>query len=229
MAAYFSIAAMIRILLENGDFSQCLPWCGLLLIGYLVKSVGSAWSTSMSHTATYYTLQDIRKKMLAKLSRVPMGTILDTPSGQYKTTIVDRVEGMEPTLAHLIPEMTANLLVPVAIAVYIFALDWRMGFASLVATVIGMAIMSQSGKTYAVRWEGAVAVGKRMANAIIEYVGGIQVVKAFSQFAVRPDHRAACRTSSVVSRQPFRFGFFHHYCPFHGICGPVSGGFVLCG
>ena len=77
-------------------------------------------------------------------------------------------------------EMTANLLVPVAIAVYIFALDWRMGFASLVTTVIGMAIMSQSGKTYAVRWEGAVAVGKRMANAIIEYVGGIQVVKAFS-------------------------------------------------
>ena len=183
MAAYFSIAAMIRILLENGDFSQCLPWCGLLLIGYLVKSVGSAWSTSMSHTATYYTLRDIRKKMLAKLSRVPMGTILDTPSGQYKTTIVDRVEGMEPTLAHLIPEMTANLLVPVAIAVYIFALDWRMGFASLVTTVIGMAIMSQSGKTYAVRWEGAVAVGKRMANAIIEYVGGIQVVKAFSQSA----------------------------------------------
>lgn len=121
--------------------------------------------------------------MLAKLSRVPMGTILDTPSGQYKTTIVDRVEGMEPTLAHLIPEMTANLLVPVAIAVYIFALDWRMGFASLVTTVIGMAIMSQSGKTYAVRWEGAVAVGKRMANAIIEYVGGIQVVKAFSQSA----------------------------------------------
>lgn len=51
-----------------------------------------------------------------------MGTILDTPSGQYKTTIVDRVEGMEPTLAHLIPEMTANLLVPVAIAVYI--LHW---------------------------------------------------------------------------------------------------------
>ena len=31
MLAYFSIAAMIRILLENGDFSQCLPWCGFLL------------------------------------------------------------------------------------------------------------------------------------------------------------------------------------------------------
>lgn len=96
---------------------------------------------------TYNTLRDMRKNMLAKLSRLPMGTILDTPSGQYKTTIVDRVEGMEPTLAHLIPEMTANVLVPLAIAVYIFVLDWRMGLVFLAATVIGMVVATQSGKS----------------------------------------------------------------------------------
>ena len=50
-------------------------------------------------------------------------------------------------------------------------------------TVIGFAVASQSGKTYAARWQGAVEVGRRMANAIVEYVGGIQVVKAFSQSA----------------------------------------------
>ena len=96
---------------------------------------------------TYNTLRDMRKNMLAKLSRLPMGTILDTPSGQYKTTIVDRVEGMEPTLAHLIPEMTANVLVPLAIAVYIFVLDWRMWLVFLAATVIGMVVATQSGKS----------------------------------------------------------------------------------
>ena len=52
-----------------------------------------------SHTAAYYTLRDIRGRLTGKLARVPMGTILDTPSGQYKTTIVDRVEGMESTFA----------------------------------------------------------------------------------------------------------------------------------
>ena len=60
------------------------------------------------------------ENITAKLARVPMGTILDTPSGQYKTTIVDRVEGMESTFAHLIPEMTANVLVPLVIVVYLF-------------------------------------------------------------------------------------------------------------
>ncbi|MBS1421854.1 MAG: ABC transporter ATP-binding protein [Lachnospira sp.] len=183
MLSYFSIAQIIRLLLEEQSMSLCWKWCIALAGGYLVKSVCSSMSTALSHTATYHTLRDIRKKMLSKLSRLPMGMIVDTPSGQYKTTIVDRVEGMEPTLAHLIPEMTANVLVPAAIAVYIFILDWRMGIASLLTTIVGMAFMSQSGKTYAVRWEGAVAVGKRMANAIVEYIGGIQVVKAFSQSA----------------------------------------------
>lgn len=183
MAAYFAIAAMIGLLLEGGGLEECLPWCGIMLASYAGKSLFSTWSTSMSHTATYHTLRELRKRLLSKLSRVPMGMILDTPSGQYKTTIVDRVEGMEPTLAHLIPEMTSNLFVPLAIIVYIFVLDWRMGLASLVTTVIGFAVAAQSGKTYAARWEGAVETGRRMANAIVEYVGGIQVVKAFSQSA----------------------------------------------
>ncbi len=183
MGAYFCVAAMIRLLLAGGGMKECLPWCGLMLAGYLGKSLFSTWSTAMSHTATYHTLRELRKELLSKLSRVPMGTILDTPSGQYKTTIVDRVEGMETTLAHLIPEMTSNVLVPVGIAVYIFVLDWRMGFASLVTTVVGLIVASQSGKTYAARWQGAVETGQRMANAIVEYVGGIQVVKAFSQSA----------------------------------------------
>lgn len=183
MTAYLCVAVMIRLLLAGGGFRECLPWCGVMLAGYGGKALFSSGSTAMSHHATYHTLRDLRGRLLEKLSQMPMGTILETSSGQYKTTIVDRVEGMEPTLAHLIPEMTSNLLVPLAIAVYIFALDWRMGLASLVTTVLGLFIVAQSGKSYAIRWKGAVETGRRMSDAIVEYVGGIEVVKAFSQSA----------------------------------------------
>ena len=94
------------------DFSSYMTACIVALCGYLGKVVFANLSTVISHTATYYTLRDLRENITAKLARVPMGTILDTPSGQYKMTIVDRVEGMESTFAHLIPEMTANVLVP---------------------------------------------------------------------------------------------------------------------
>ena len=102
---------------------------------------------------------------------------------QGKTIIVDRVEGMEPTFAHLIPEMTANVLVPLVIVVYLFVMDWRMALLSLVTLVVGLAVMSAGMKNYPVKWEGAVKAGKQMANAIVEYIGGIEVVKAFSQSA----------------------------------------------
>ena len=184
MVPYFCVAHIVTMMLSGEqNFSRYVTAGIIALCGYFGKVLFSCLSTTISHTTTYYTLRDLRENITAKLARVPMGTILDTPSGQYKTTIVDRVEGMESTFAHLIPEMTANVLVPLVIAVYLFLLDWRMALLSLVTLVVGLAVMSAGMKNYPVKWEGAVKAGKQMANAIVEYIGGIEVVKAFSQSA----------------------------------------------
>ena len=184
MVPYFCVAHIVTLMLSGDqNFSHYTAACVIALCGYLGKVIFSNLSTTISHTATYYTLRDLRENITEKLARVPMGTILDTTSGQYKTTIVDRVEGMEPTFAHLIPEMTANVLVPLVIIVYLFVMDWRMALLSLVTLVVGLAVMSAGMKNYPVKWEGAVKAGKQMANAIVEYIGGIEVVKAFSQSA----------------------------------------------
>ena len=184
MVPYFCVAHIVTLMLSGEqDFSSYMTACIVALCGYLGKVVFANLSTVISHTATYYTLRDLRENITEKLARVPMGTILDTPSGQYKTTIVDRVEGMEPTFAHLIPEMTANVLVPIVIVVYLLILDWRMALLSLVTLVVGLVVMSAGMKNYPVKWEGAVKAGKQMTDAIVEYIGGIEVVKAFSQSA----------------------------------------------
>ena len=184
MVPYFCVAHIVTMMLSGEqNFSRYVTAGIIALCGYFGKVLFSCLSTTISHTATYYTLRDLRENTTAKLARVPMGTILDTPSGQYKTTIVDRVEGMESTFAHLLPEMTANVLVPLVIVVYLFVMDWRMALLSLVTLVVGLAVMSAGMKNYPVKWEGAVKAGKLMANAIVEYIGGIEVVKAFSQSA----------------------------------------------
>ena len=184
MVPYFCVAHIVTLMLSGEqDFSSYMTACIVTLCGYLGKVVFANLSTVISHTATYYTLRDLRENITEKLARVPMGTILDTPSGQYKTTIVDRVEGMEPTFAHLLPEMTANVLVPIVIVVYLLILDWRMALLSLVTLVVGLVVMSAGMKNYPVKWEGAVKAGKQMTDAIVEYIGGIEVVKEFSQSA----------------------------------------------
>lgn len=128
-------------------------------------------------------MAEIRSRLVAKLARMPMGTLLSTPSGYYKDVIVDRVESIEIPLAHLLPEMTASILTPLLILIYLFALDWRMALVSLVTLPIGLMLMSGAMNGYAAKYAGSVETSNKMTNAIVEYMGGIEVIKAFSQSA----------------------------------------------
>ena len=184
MIPYFCVINIIsKLFAGEKSFLPYLAVCGIALAGYLGKVLFSNLSTVISHNAAYKTLRDLRERVVNKLTKVPMGTILDTPSGYYKSIIVDRIESMEVPFAHLLPEMTANILVPLFIIVYLFVLDWRMALFSLVTLFIGLIIMSFGMRNYAEKGAGALAASKKMSDAVVEYIGGIEVVKTFSQSA----------------------------------------------
>lgn len=179
---YFAGAKIIVALMSgNRDIRYFGGLCAIALLAYILKIIFANVSTTISHSATYKTLKSIRMKMIAKLSRMPMGTLLDTPSGEMKDTIVDRVEGLETTLAHLIPEMTANLLIPLCLLVYLFVLDWRMALLTLAVFPFGMCFVAIMGKTYPAKYRESVRINKHMNDTVVEYVNGIEVIKTFNQ------------------------------------------------
>lgn len=172
---------IVELIGGNKNIDYYTKLCIIALAAYVVKVVFSTISTSISHNATYKTLRSIRLKMISKLSKMPMGTLLETPSGRMKDTIVDRVEGLETTLAHLIPELTANLLIPICLLIYLFVLDWRMALVTLIVFPFGMCFISAMGKTYPAKYKQSVSINKRMNDTVVEYVNGIEVIKAFNQ------------------------------------------------
>lgn len=180
---YAAAQILIGLIGTERNFSFYIFWGIIAVVGYLAKSTFAILSTSISHTATFLALRDIRKQIVDKFFRMPMGTLLNTPSGQLKDTLVDRVEGLETTLAHLLPEMSANVLVPVFIVIYLFVLDWRMALISLITIPVGMAFMATILKTYPQQYEGSIKINQQMNNAVVEYVNGIEVIKAFNQSA----------------------------------------------
>lgn len=182
MIPYFA-AAQILIGLIQGERNRgfYLTWCMAALAGYLLRAILYALALSMSHRATFSILKNIRERLLAKLPKMPLGTVVDNSSGQLKQIIVDQVESMERPLAHLLPEMTSNLLVPICIFIYLFVLDWRMALLSLVSIPVGMTFMMAVMKDYGKQYEGSVKVTQAMNSTIVEYIGGIEVIKAFNQ------------------------------------------------
>ena len=102
------------------------------LARYAARTLLYNMALSMSHKATFSILKNIRKKILEKLPKLPLGTVMDMSSGKMKQIIVDQVDGMETTLAHLFPELTANIAGSLFIVVCLFVLDWRMALLSIV-------------------------------------------------------------------------------------------------
>lgn len=181
---YYAAGRMVVGVLDGlNDLSFYVGWCSFAALCYLAYLLFHYASTGLSHVATFKTISRIRRLLAAKLTRVPLGYVLDTPSGTLKTVMVEKVDGIETPLAHAVPEMTSNLLVPLAVLGYMFCLDWRLALVSLVTIPVGALAFAQMMRDYE-KWYGrTVTSGNEMSSAAIEYVNGIEVIKAFGRSA----------------------------------------------
>lgn len=179
---YVFMANIVRGLLEKtADMNYCLMQCLWMALFFVLDRLFHAASTTMSHKATFEVLANIRRKLTKKLARMPLGDVLDESSGTYKNIIVERVDSIETTLAHLIPEFTSNLIIPFVIFAYMLRIDWRLALLSLVTVPVGalffMLMMRGSGESY----QNTVVKTKALNDTAVEYIGGIEVIKAFGK------------------------------------------------
>ena len=182
---YLAVSRLIiRICARDYTLQAIFITALIALAGYLGQLYLSTLSTIRYHRAAFTVLRNIRMQLTAKLSRVPMGFILDTPSGKFKTMLADTVEKLELPLAHIIPELTANLLIPFLMLVYFFYLDWRLALTAFATFPLGLICYMGMMKDYEKRYAKVLTASKNMDAATVEYIGGIEVIKAFNQSTV---------------------------------------------
>ena len=179
---YLGVYQIIRLFLERqASWEGILFWCGVCLAGYAVKVAGYALSTMLAHVSAYTILEGLRLRTADRLMGAPLGEVESRPIGAMKSTIVDRIEDIEPPLAHMIPELSSNILLPLVVVIVMFLIDWRMGLALLVTIPVALIPMAFGMKSYNKNYAAYMEANAHVNSVIVEYVEGIQVVKAFSQ------------------------------------------------
>ena len=147
---YVSAAKIISGMISgNREWSYYLVFVIAAFAGFALKSLLYAKGLSVSHKATFALLGEIRKQIFAKLPRMPLGTIIDTSSGKLKQIIVDEVEHMERPIAHMIPELTSNIIGAIAVWIYMMTVDWRMGLICLISVPVGLLFFGFIAASYA--------------------------------------------------------------------------------
>ena len=179
---YLGVYQIIRLFLERqADWDGILFWCGVCLAGYAVKVAGYALSTMLAHVSAYTILEGLRLQAADRLMGAPLGEVESRPIGAMKSTIVDRIEDIEPPLAHMIPELSSNILLPLVVVVAMFSIDWRMGLALLATIPFALIPMAFGMRSYNKNYAAYMEANAHVNSIIVEYVEGIQVVKTFSQ------------------------------------------------
>ncbi|MEE6137786.1 ABC transporter ATP-binding protein/permease [Mycobacterium sp. 050128] len=147
----------------------------LLGLGTLLGAALTLWL----HVIDARFASELRSRLLGKMSRLPLGWFTSRGSGSIKQLVTDDTLSLHYLVTHAIPDAVNAIVAPVAVLVYLFAVDWRVAlvlFAPvLVYLVMASALSIQSGPKIAqsARW------AERMTSEAGAYLEGQPVIRVF--------------------------------------------------
>ena len=180
---FLMVALLAELYRGTATIQRVLFFSGIAAICQLIKMLLTWRSSLMSHKISFTILKNIREAITDRMAKVPMGVMLETPTGTFKNLIVDNVAKLEDSMAHFMPELPSNIAAPLCSILLIFILDWRMGLASLITIPLGILFFAAMMRGYGPRMENYMRSANDMNSSLVEYVSGIQVIKAFNRSA----------------------------------------------
>lgn len=187
LVPYWIVYRICTGLLEGSllaDQKQLLLFAGMAVLAIVLKGALTAVSIDWTHKVAYDVVYEIRMALADQLARLPLGYFDRTDSGKIKHTLNEDVEQLEEGIAHLLPDISTSTALPILSFILMFSLDWRMGLA-----VLGFIGLTVGGYSIVIRilkpiQAGYGKAGPAISGAILTYVYGMKVIRAFS----RTDH-----------------------------------------
>ncbi|MCR5323968.1 MAG: ABC transporter ATP-binding protein/permease [Lachnospiraceae bacterium] len=154
------------------------------ILAYLVKVICFGISTGISHYVAFNVLEGLRLKVADVFLKAPLGDVTAHSIGEIKGVIVDKIEDIEPPLAHVVPEGAGHILLPIVCFIALAMVDIRVALAALLALPLGLIFMMLTFKLSGKNMTKYQEANARMSSMIVEYVEGIEVIKAFGKAGV---------------------------------------------
>lgn len=190
LAPYVLLVELARHLLRGSDSATLWSLGGWALalfgLGALLESALQLWL----HTVDARFARNLRSRLLTKLARIPLGWFTARTSGQIDKLITGDTLSLHYLVTHAVTDAVAAIVAPLAVLVYLFSVDWRLGLVLLVP-IIGYVLtmftmMAQSGPKIVQSQEWA----ERMDAEATSYLDGQPVIRVFGGAAASPFRRS---------------------------------------
>lgn len=203
-----SQAVLVLAVLREGagsspSSSDGLPPVLWLLLAALatITVLGELLTRQASTTAHFADIrfsQSLRQRQITHLRRLPLDWFSRNGSGRVKKFVQDDVFRVHELIAHLVPDLAASVITPLASLVLLLCWDPWLAVVALVPLLLATAALPMVLRG---RSERADDYERRLGDlnaAVVEFVRGIEPIKLFGD--ARQGHRRFGESSRALAR-----------------------------
>ncbi|MFY1634937.1 ABC transporter ATP-binding protein [Solwaraspora sp. WMMB335] len=162
--------------IDRGRVVKIIIVATAALFGRLVLAV---IASAVAHFAENDFQLHVRRLLVDRLGRLPLGWFGSTNSGVVKKAVQDDVDQMHHMVAHSVLELVSAAVVPLASLGYLAWVDWRMALITAAPLVVGIALYGRTGRKFMANLTSMDQETARINASAVEFVRGIAVVKTF--------------------------------------------------
>lgn len=163
------------------DGAEVERWLRILLGAFLLRLVIYFVALFLTHLADARFGHLVQLRMVERFARIPLGWFTSTNSGRVRKALQDEIGTVHQLIAHKPVDGTNAVVMPLALMVYAFVIDWRLGLLTIATLpcyvgAMMLPLIGMGAKT--------VEMDQRLSSVsarMVEFVTGIAVVKAFGR------------------------------------------------
>jgi len=160
----------------TGDIWQTI---GLSLASLVAGMTLIGLAETRAHLADNQITGQLRQAIVRRLARVPLGWFTSRASGEVKQAMQDDVDTLHSLTAHFYTTLGRAAGAVTGAVLYLFAMDWRMALVSLLPFPLFFLFVKRATQASSANMQAFGAGMARINNAVVEFVNGLAVVKAF--------------------------------------------------
>lgn len=197
---FILFAEVARLFLRGAGVGEFVAVGVAALLVMALSAAGTAVLLFGMHLYDARFAAALRRRLMDKLSTLPLGWFTNRKAADVKTLVGDDVAALHYLVTHSVLDLVAAIVTPVAILGYLFVVQWRLALVLLLPLVVFLVVMIRisrrdADKNALVQRTSALASGQAQT-----FLSTIDQARVFGPRAVVDLPETLCRMGDVVER-----------------------------
>jgi len=218
-----AVQQIMDVVIPEGRGDLLGFWVLMTLAAYFTRDLLNGLRIFLNNTFEQKVIFDLRSDLYARLQRLPLPWFDGRPTGDIMTTVAEDVTAVERVLIDGIEQGLVAIIQVVAFSVLLFQLNAMLGFIALLPLPLLAAGALFYTLTAKERYRGVRQATSAMNSLLMDNVGGIRQIKAYTREAAEHArfNAASGRLRATTLKVMKAWSFYNPTMMFIGATGSV--------